>query len=76
MISKKTRFGIICPSQIALRRFLPALVKDTNSVFVGIAHASLDEWVNSNESIINQEREKAQEFVENFGGKIFESYTS
>ena len=37
------RIGIICPSEIAERRFLPALSKNKNFVFVGIGVVSKEE---------------------------------
>ena len=39
------RIGIICPSEIAFRRFLPALQKALDKfTFVGVAIASPEEW--------------------------------
>lgn len=79
------RIGIICPSEIAFRRFLPALQKAKDKFeFVGIAIASPEEWFGkldgiSNTAITEQqssEREKAESFIETFGGRIYESYTS
>lgn len=80
------RIGIICPSEIAFRRFLPALTNSVNSKafrFVGIAIASPKEWfgdlakVTKEQIEIQQskEREKAQAFIDSYGGQIFSSYT-
>lgn len=80
------KIGIICPSEIAFRRFLPALTNSENAKrfqFVGIAIASPKEWFGgltnvSNEQIDAQqskEREKAQAFIDSYGGRIFGSYT-
>ena len=33
---KKIRIGIICPSEIAFRRFLPSLEKEENFTYVGV----------------------------------------
>lgn len=41
---KKIRIGIICPSEIAFRRFLPSLEKEENFTYVGVAIASKEEW--------------------------------
>lgn len=80
------KIGIICPSEIAFRRFLPALTNSENAKrfqFIGIAIASPKEWFGdlinvSNEQIDAQqskEREKAQTFIDSYGGRIFGSYT-
>lgn len=75
------RIGIICPSEIAFRRFLPSLQKVKEFSFVGVAIATPEEWVGSDSQVndivietINKERLKAQSFVDNFGGKIYEGY--
>ena len=75
------RIGIICPSEIAFRRFLPSLQRVKEFAFVGVAIASLEEWSGSSSQVdysvietINKERIKAQSFVDNFGGKIYEGY--
>jgi len=80
------KIGIICPSEIAFRRFLPALTNSENAKrfqFIGIAIASPKEWFGdltnvSNEQIDVQqskEREKAKTFIDSYGGRIFGSYT-
>ena len=75
--------GIICPSEIAFRRFLPSLMKAKDEFqFTGVAIASPEEWFGdlahvSAEDIQQQqegEKAKAIPFVEQYGGKIFESY--
>ena len=77
------RIGIICPSEIAFRRFLPSLQKAKNDFeFAGVAIASAKEWFGdltqvSNEAIEeqqNRERAKAQTFIDQYGGKIYEGY--
>ncbi len=77
------RIGVICPSEIAFRRFLPSLQKVNGFLFVGVAIASPEEWLGDSNGvdnnileIINQEKLKAQSFVDEFGGKVFESYRS
>ena len=77
---KRYRVGIICPSEIAFRRFLPSLEKVDSFLFVGVATASPEEWAGeenvteSTMSIIANERRKAQSFVDNYGGKVYEGY--
>ncbi len=77
------RIGIICPSEIAYRRFMPALKKaEGEIVFAGIGYASPEEWFGdisnvSLETIKDQqerERAKAQSFIDTFGGKLYPGY--
>lgn len=77
------KIGIICPSEIAFRRFLPALQKAYSEIqFAGIAIASPEEWFGDisrvSDSVIKEqqerERSKAQGFIDNYGGKIYDSY--
>ncbi len=56
----KIKLGILGASEIALRRFLPALSKHENIEFVGVA------------SLGNQE--KASEFISSFGGQLYNRY--
>lgn len=79
------RIGIICPSEIAFRRFLPSLMKAKDDFqFAGVAIASPEEWfgdlthVSADEIQAQQDREraKAQTFVEQYGGQIYEGYHS
>ncbi len=80
------KIGIICPSEIAFRRFLPALTNSQNSgrfQFVGIAIASPEEWFDDLTVVLPEqieaqqlkEKEKAQSFIDAYGGHIFSSYT-
>ena len=74
------RIGIICPSEIAFRRFLPSLQKVSEFSFAGVAIASPEEWAGNSDiteqikTTIDKERNKAQIFIDNYGGKIFASY--
>lgn len=68
------RFGIVCPSEIALRRFLPALTLLEGFEFAGVAFANKSEWLNADDEIISREKEKAQHIVDQFGGHLFYSY--
>ncbi|PKP05674.1 MAG: gfo/Idh/MocA family oxidoreductase [Bacteroidetes bacterium HGW-Bacteroidetes-5] len=69
------RIGIICPSEIALRRFLPALKQLSEYKFSGVAFAQKDEWDGSTDDIINKEKEKAEIFINQYGGELFNSYS-
>ena len=73
------RVGIICPSNIAFRRFLPALKKCENFTYVGVAYATAEEWfgvdaAGKDTRILHKEREKAEGFAREYGGKVFEGY--
>lgn len=75
----KYRIGIICPSEIAFRRFLPSLQKVDEFEYAGIAIASAEEWglsSNGYTQIRESERAKAQKFIDTYGGKIYEGYES
>lgn len=68
------RIGIICPSEIAFRRFLPALKEAVCFDFAGVAVASRDEFFGATDEILAREKQKAQPFVDGFGGRIFDGY--
>lgn len=68
------RIGIICPSEIAFRRFLPALKEAGCFEYAGVAFASKEEFVGATDEILAKERAKAQTFVDSYGGKIYEGY--
>lgn len=70
------RIGIICPSEIAFRRFLPALKEAACFEYAGVAIASKEEFVGATDEILDKERAKAQTFVDNYGGKIYEGYNT
>ncbi len=70
--------GIICPSEIALRRFMPALQKVPDLVFVGLGIPAKEDLFingkNNDENILEKEYEKAKQFTSSYGGKIFKGY--
>lgn len=74
----KLRIAIICPSEIAFRRFMPAVRSSTNVEYVGVACANAVEWFGEgqeiNNDIIKNEYEKALAFQKEYGGKVFNSY--
>lgn len=76
---KKIRIGILGASDIAYRRFLPALKKVDGFEFVGVAVAESHEWGGGYDEasyapLLSAKKEKAQKFVDNFGGKIYVGY--
>lgn len=79
----KIKIGIICPSEIAFRRFLPALQKVNDKIqFAAIGIASPEEWFGDLTNILQEqideqqsrERAKAQTFIDQFGGEIVVGY--
>ena len=77
------RIGIICPSEIAFRRFLPALQNAGDKIqFAAIGIASPEEWFgdlsNISQKAIDEqqacERAKAQSFIDQYGGEIIVGY--
>lgn len=77
------RIGVICPSEIAFRRFLPSLRHAEVFQYAGVAIASPEEWFGEKVNIVeqeaikhvqNSEKDKAQKFVDTYGGKVFEGY--
>lgn len=79
------RIGIICPSEIAFRRFLPALQKSDNYEYKGVAVASKEEWFGEHAvnvpdeeflKIRMSEMDKAGQFQSQFGGEIYPSYSA
>ena len=77
------KIGIICPSEIAFRRFLPALQKASEKImFAAIGIASPEEWFGdltniSKEQIEEQQASecaKVQTFIDQYGGEIVVGY--
>lgn len=72
------RISVICPSEIAYRRFMPALKKIAVFDFAGVGYHSKDEIVNiSNNDLdekVSSSRQKALNFINDFGGKLYDSY--
>lgn len=65
------KIGVICPSEIAFRRFMPSLKKDSDFQFIGLGVASAEE---AGGKVITGQREKAEEFISLYGGCIYNSY--
>lgn len=70
------RIGIICPSEIALRRFLPAITLIPDFKFIGVAYADKSEWQDATDDVILSEERKARVIIDNYGGKLFNNYKS
>lgn len=71
----KIRIGVICPSEIAYRRFMPALKKCEGIEFAGISTADASEWNGVlTDELKKSETEKARKFIDEYGGKLYGSY--
>lgn len=74
------KIGIISPSEIAYRRFMPALKEFGEIEYAGVAVASSEDWFGNNtehsnfEPIREAEYIKALNFQKNYGGEIYEGY--
>lgn len=73
----KIRIAILCPSEIAFRRFLPAVLKSDDFEYAGLGVPSKSEWYMDNKNnieLVDTEIIKAKKIVDSYGGKIFETY--
>lgn len=70
------RIGVICPSEIAFRRFLPALKQCDMIQFAGVAVADRTEFEGASEEVLTKEVEKAKVMQAEYGGAIFHGYHS
>ncbi len=76
------RMGVLCPSEIAYRRFMPALSAVGECCFAGIGVSSPEErFLIAEEAldagqreVLRGDRERAEAFVRQYGGKVFGSY--
>lgn len=77
-MKQKIRIGVLCPASIAEKRFMPALLKNQNFAYIGVAHANVEERFASNQErsieVLRRGQEKASRFCQTFGGRIFDSY--
>lgn len=79
----KIRIAVICPSEIAFRKFMPALLKIDDIEYVGVGINSVKERygaelpsVDVQNLMLQNQRRKAEQFVKLYGGIIFDSYES
>lgn len=75
------RVGVISPSDIAFRRFMPALMTNGDFRYVGLAIYSKEERfrdenvpIDEQEQTVKREQEKGRRFLDAYGGRLFESY--
>lgn len=75
---KKIRLGVICPAEIAYRRFMPALKTTDTFEFVGVGHVGESEVEGDSalrDKVVSDAKAKACQFTETYGGKVFSSYS-
>lgn len=75
------RIGVLCPSEIAIRRFMPALQHIPELEYVGVCVNSAAERYGdclpsqtAIDRMLEVEKEKAKAFLKSYGGKIFGGY--
>ena len=68
------RIGIICPSEIAFRRFLPALKQCGDFESAGVAVANKSEFAGATDEVLIIEKSKAASFINEYGGKVYDGY--
>lgn len=71
----RIKIGVLCPSDIAFRRFMPALKSLAHFEYIGLAAATEREFSGTGSNKVKlSELEKATRFHREYGGKIFEGY--
>lgn len=73
------RIGVLSPSEIAGRRFIPGILSSNIINYVGVACPRQGEWLlnlGSDNTLIADTLVKGRIFQEKFGGDLFEGYDS
>ena len=77
------RIGILCPSEIAYRRFLPALQQIDDVIFAGVGvnspYERYGDALPDKEEItkmLERGKAKAGQMISEYGGRLFDSYES
>lgn len=80
---KKIRVGIICPSDIATRRFIPAALGIKELQLIGVGVNSARERYGENlpsddvvDEMLSKERQRAKNMIEYTNGFLFDSYSA
>ena len=71
------RIGVLGTANIAYRRMIPAILKNSNFEYAGVAVAAPEEWteqVEDRDAFIDSKRAKAKSFYNEFGGTIYDGY--
>lgn len=76
----KIRIGVLGPSEIANRRFIPGVISSDRFVYCGVAYAGPEEWGGNlsgwSDPVIANEKKKAEAITERFGGKVYDGFCS
>ena len=72
----KIRIGVLGPADIAKRRMIPSVMKNTRCEYAGVALATDGERGGNGDTIPEGSREKGKAFEKDFGGTVFEGYES
>ena len=75
------KIGVIGTADIAKRKMIPAMMKASGVEYAGVAIAAREEWEQEYfekdyAELYAKKQIKGQEFVNLFGGKLYESYRS
>ena len=77
----KIRIGVLGPADIAKRRMVPAMMKNESCEYIGVALATEAEHglsengtASGSSEISERTRKKGEDFVSEFGGRVFEGY--
>ena len=79
----KRKIAVLCPSEIAWRRFMPALQASGLFEFAGVGLALPSEWCleggiepaqDEVAALSKRERQKAEAFIGKYGGRVYPSY--
>lgn len=81
MESYMFKIGVIGTADIAKRKMIPAMMKASGVEYAGVAIAAREEWEQEYfekdyAELYAKKQIKGQEFVNLFGGKLYESYRS
>lgn len=71
--------GVLCPSDIAARRFLPALAQVPEFEFAAIGYAATEDWADGGagaQIALEKQRLWAEELAAEFGAQAIEGYGS
>ena len=77
MFLKNMKISIICPSEIAYRRFMPAIKKSVFFEYSGVGFHSINECIGistKTDEMVEKSKKKALRFKSDFGGIVYNSY--
>ncbi len=71
------KIGVLCPSDIAARRFLPALAQVPEFELAAVGHAAAEDWGGGRKAShhdLTHQKELAEELTRLYGGEAVEGY--